>query len=55
MEVVLDGSSNLNGSRAGILFKSLHGDLIEYSLHFNFQAFKNKANYEALIIGLGLA
>lgn len=53
-ELFVDGSLNANGSGAGILLKNMRGDLMEHSLRFSFQVSNNKAEYEALIVGLGL-
>ncbi|XP_057456527.1 uncharacterized protein LOC130747570 [Lotus japonicus] len=51
----VDGSSNDNGSGAGV---TLHGSgelVLEQSLRFQFKASNNQAEYEALIAGLKLA
>lgn len=53
-ELFVDGSSNVKGSRASMLLKSPHGDLIEHSLQFGFQASTNEAKYEALPTELSL-
>lgn len=41
-------------SELTFLLKSSLSDLIEHSLRFGFQASNNEAEYEALIIGLGV-
>ncbi|RDY13461.1 Retrovirus-related Pol polyprotein from transposon 17.6, partial [Mucuna pruriens] len=49
------GSSNQTGSGAGIIMEGLDGVLIEQSLHFDFRASNNQAEYEALLVGMRLA
>ena len=51
----VDGATNAQGSRAGLILTSPEGIDIEYALRFGFQAFNNKAEYEAVIAGLNLA
>ena len=51
----VDGSSNLKGSRAGIILEGPDGIMIKQSLRFSFKASNNQAEYEALIAGLHLA
>ncbi|XP_052171502.1 uncharacterized protein LOC127787482 [Diospyros lotus] len=51
----VDGASNIKGSGAGIILEGPDGLLIEQSLRFNFRTSNNQAEYEALIVGLGLA
>ncbi|RDX72264.1 hypothetical protein CR513_48281, partial [Mucuna pruriens] len=51
----IDGSSNHTGSGAGIVLEGSEGVLIEQSLHFEFRASNNQAEYEALLIGMRLA
>ena len=51
----VDGASNAQGSRAGLILTSPEGINIEYALRFGFQASNNKAEYEAVIAGLNLA
>ncbi|XP_020209186.1 uncharacterized protein LOC109794123 [Cajanus cajan] len=50
-----DGSSNSQGSGAGIILEGPNKCSIEQSLRFNFKASNNQAEYEALIAGLRLA
>ncbi|KAK9071736.1 hypothetical protein SSX86_008165 [Deinandra increscens subsp. villosa] len=50
-----DGSSNSDGSGAGLILKSPEGDELTYAIRFNFQASNNEAEYEALLAGLRLA
>ncbi|XP_068504586.1 uncharacterized protein [Phaseolus vulgaris] len=51
----VDGSSNQQGSGAGIVLEGPDGVLIEQALRFPFKASNNQAEYEALIAGMLLA
>jgi len=51
----VDGSSNQQGSGAGIVLEGPNGLLIEQALWFAFKASNNQAEYEALIAGMLLA
>ncbi|XP_057444150.1 uncharacterized protein LOC130736328 [Lotus japonicus] len=51
----VDGSSNENGSEAGITLQGPGELVLEQSLRFQFKASNNQAEYEALIAGLKLA
>ena len=51
----MDGSSNVRGSRVGIVLTSLDGDTASRAVRCNFKATNNKSEYEALIAGLSLA
>jgi len=51
----VDGSSNQQGSGAGVILEVPNGVLIEQSLRFAFKASNNQAEYEALIAGILLA
>ena len=51
----IDEVTNTQGSIAGLILTSLEGIDIEYALRFGFQASNNKAEYEAVIVGLSLA
>ncbi|XP_068503750.1 uncharacterized protein [Phaseolus vulgaris] len=51
----VDGSSNQQGSGAGVILEGPNGVLIEQSLRFAFKASNNQAEYEALIVGMLLA
>ncbi|RDX75708.1 Retrovirus-related Pol polyprotein from transposon 17.6, partial [Mucuna pruriens] len=51
----VDGSSNQTGSGAKVILKGPNGILIEQSLHFDFKASNNQAEYEALLAGMKLA
>ncbi|XP_020215695.1 uncharacterized protein LOC109799532 [Cajanus cajan] len=51
----VDGSSNNQGSGAGIILEGPTGLALEQSLHFAFKAYNNQAEYEALLVGLRLA
>ena len=50
----VDRSSNKQGSGAGIILTTPEGIQLEYTLRFGFQAFNNKAKYEALLVELQL-
>jgi len=50
-----DGSSNQQGSGAGVILEGPNGLLIEQALRFAFKASNNQAEYEALIAGMLLA
>ena len=51
----VDGSSNQQGSDAGVILEGPNGVLIEQSLRFAFKSSNNQAEYEALIAGMLLA
>ena len=51
----VDGSSNQQGSSAGIILEGPNGLLIEQALRFAFKASNNQAEYEAMIAGMLLA
>ena len=51
----VDGSSNQQGSGAGVILEGPNGLLIEQALRFAFKASNNQAEYEALIAGMLLA
>ena len=51
----IDGASNAQGSGAGLILTSPEGIDIEYALRFGFSTSNNKAEYEAVIVGLNLA
>ncbi|KAK3007940.1 hypothetical protein RJ639_015023 [Escallonia herrerae] len=51
----VDGSSAIGSSGAGIILISLEGFMVEYALHFGFQASNNEVEYEALLAGIRLA
>nr|XP_027093655.1 uncharacterized protein LOC113714056 [Coffea arabica] len=51
----VDGSSNSEGSEAGLLLEDSQGDVCSYALRFDFAASNNEAEYEAVIAGLQLA
>jgi ribonuclease HI len=50
-----DGSLNLEGAGAGILFISPQGDHLKYVLQIHYKASNNGAEYEALIHGLRIS
>ena len=47
-----DGASNQRGTRLGIILKSPQGDILPQAVSCEFNATKNEAEYEALIMGL---
>ena len=51
----MDGASNEQGSRAGLILKSPEGVVAEYALRFSFRTSNNQAEYEALIARLRIA
>jgi len=51
----VDGSSNQQGSGAGVILEGPDGLLIEQTLRFAFKASSNQAEYKALIAGMLLA
>nr|XP_010931291.1 uncharacterized protein LOC105052237 [Elaeis guineensis] len=50
-----DGSSNTAEARAGLILTNSEEDITGYALRFEFLATNNKAEYEALIVGLKVA
>jgi ribonuclease HI len=50
-----DGSLNLEGAGASVLFNSLQGDHLKYILQIHYRASNNGAEYEALIHELRIA
>ncbi|RDY12073.1 Retrovirus-related Pol polyprotein from transposon 17.6, partial [Mucuna pruriens] len=50
----VDGSSNHSRSGAGVILEGPAGVIIEQSLHFEFKASNNQAEYEALLAGMRL-
>ncbi|GKB01004.1 reverse transcriptase domain-containing protein [Tanacetum coccineum] len=50
-----DGSSCTDGSGAGLILTNPEGMEFTYALRFRFDATNNKAEYEALIVGLRIA
>nr|XP_027063201.1 uncharacterized protein LOC113689657 [Coffea arabica] len=51
----VDGSSNGEGSGAGLLLEGPQGEVCSYALRFGFPATNNETEYEILIAGLQLA
>lgn len=51
----MDGASNDHDSGAGVILITPEGRRISYALRLAFKATKNKAECEAMIIGLKLA
>jgi len=51
----VDGSSNQQGSAAGVILEGSDGLLIEQAVRFAFKASNNQAEFEALIAGMLLA
>jgi hypothetical protein len=50
-----DGSYTLKGAGAGIMFIPPEGDILNYTVQFDFPATNNIIEYEGLVIGLWLA
>nr|GEU86269.1 reverse transcriptase domain-containing protein [Tanacetum cinerariifolium] len=50
-----DGLSCVDRASAGLIITSLEGTKLTYALRFQFAAFNNEAEYEALITGLWIA
>ncbi|KAK4394235.1 hypothetical protein Sango_1894300 [Sesamum angolense] len=51
----MDGSSTTQGSGAGIVITSPHGEDLEFAVKFGFKASNNEAEYEALVIRMRMA
>ncbi|KAJ9542277.1 hypothetical protein OSB04_028783 [Centaurea solstitialis] len=51
----VDGSSNVRGSRLGVVLKSSQGGNMMYFIRCEFKATNNEAEYEALITGMDIA
>ncbi|XP_077217905.1 uncharacterized protein LOC143852409 [Tasmannia lanceolata] len=51
----VDGSANVGGRGAGLVFAGPDKFLVEYALKLDFDASNNEAEYEALLAGLALA
>ncbi|KAL0402054.1 UNVERIFIED_CONTAM: Ribonuclease HI [Sesamum latifolium] len=51
----VDGSSTSQGSGAGIVLTTPQGDDMEFAIKFEFKASNNKAEYEALVLGMRMA
>ena len=51
----MNGLSNRQTSRAGVVLHSLKGDKVKCMIRLDFPTTNNKAEYEALIAGLDLA
>ena len=49
-----DGASKRKTSGAGLVQQSPEGFIVEYALKLDFLTTNNKAEYEALIVGIGL-
>jgi hypothetical protein len=54
-KMYFDGSLNLEGAGAGILFISPQGDHLKHVLQIHYKASNNGVEYEALIHGLCIA
>nr|GEU43225.1 reverse transcriptase domain-containing protein [Tanacetum cinerariifolium] len=50
-----DGSSCVDGSRAGLILMDVEGSEFTYALRFRFEATNKETDYEALIAGLKIA
>ncbi|XP_031254693.1 uncharacterized protein LOC116112724 [Pistacia vera] len=53
--LLVDGSSNVNGSGLGIVLIAPEGDIVQRAIWCGFKYMNNEAEYEALIAGLSLA
>jgi ribonuclease HI len=51
-KMYFDGSLNLKGAGAGVLYISPQGDHLKYVLQIHYKASNNGAEYKALIHGL---
>ncbi|RDX68077.1 hypothetical protein CR513_52972, partial [Mucuna pruriens] len=51
----VEGSSNQTGSGAGVILEGPNEILVEQSLHFDFKASNNQAEYKAFLAGMRLA
>ncbi|KAL0461390.1 UNVERIFIED_CONTAM: Ribonuclease HI [Sesamum latifolium] len=51
----VDGSSTMQGSGAGVVLTTPQGDDLECAIKFDFKASNNKAEYEALVLGMRMA
>lgn len=51
----VDGSSTSNASGAGIILASTEGFVVKLAIKITFKATNNKAEYEAMLVGLKLA
>ena len=51
----INGSSNKQAGKAGVVLHTLEGDKIECMVRLDFPTTNNEAEYEALITGLNLA
>ncbi|KAL2240242.1 UNVERIFIED_CONTAM: hypothetical protein Sindi_0665400 [Sesamum indicum] len=51
----VDGSSPIQGSGAGIVITSPHGEDLESAVKFRFKASNNEVEYEALVVGMKMA
>lgn len=54
-KIYIDGASNYQGSRLGVVLLSPKGALLEWSIRLEFSASNNEAEYEALLSGLRMA
>ncbi|GJZ34142.1 reverse transcriptase domain-containing protein [Tanacetum coccineum] len=50
-----DGAASFDGSGAGLMLIDPEGKEYTYALHFGFETTNNKAQYEALLVGLRIA
>ncbi|XP_031258275.1 uncharacterized protein LOC116116321 [Pistacia vera] len=53
--LLVDGSSNVNGSGLGIVLIAPEGDIVQRAVRCGFKCMNNEAEYEALLTGLSLA
>ncbi|XP_074301101.1 uncharacterized protein LOC141632453 [Silene latifolia] len=51
----IDGASNVRGAGVGLVLRSPKGDMIVQAIRCEFKATNNKAEYEALVLGIQMA
>lgn len=54
-ELKVDGASNAKGAGLGIVLTDPKGEIIEQAVRLMFPALNNEAEYEAVMVGLGMA
>ena len=48
----INGASNRNGAKVGVVLKSPKGTVLEFGVRLGFEASNNESEYEAIILGL---
>ncbi|KAK4382881.1 hypothetical protein Sango_2829600 [Sesamum angolense] len=51
----VDGSTTTQGSRGRIVINSLQGENMEFAIRFEFKAFNNEVEYEAIVLSMRMA